>query len=123
MSSTAHTQPPVDPIRHVVRSAGRRARLSGMTTGDPMQDLLAALPEALGRRMKFHEPTAAEKSFDEIWLENLLDAVRQNDVARYRFALHSRMSRERASRLHFLICKAAHDAGTGTGRSSAAQQA
>jgi hypothetical protein len=88
--------------------AGRKARLSGVTTGDPMLDLLSALPDALGKRLKFHEPTAAEKSFDEVWLENLLDAVRQGDDARYRFALLSRMSRERASRLHFLVCKAAH---------------
>jgi hypothetical protein len=98
-------QPPAETLRH----AGRLARLSGRRTGDPMQVLLAALPAALGRRMRFHEPGAVEKSFDELWLENLLDAVRQNDEARYRFALLSRMSREQASRLHFLICKAAHD--------------
>lgn len=109
MSSTARRHTPPDPAQHVVRMAGRKARLSGVTTGDPMQELLSALPEALGRRMKFHEPAASEKSFDELWLENLLDAVRQNDEARYRFALLSRMSRERASRLHFLVCKAAHD--------------
>ncbi len=98
--------------RHSLREAGRKARLSGVTTGSPMQALLAALPEALGRRLKFHEPNAVEKSFDELWLENLLDAVRMNDEARYRFALLSRMSRERASRLHFMVCKAAHDIGT-----------
>ncbi|WP_322892032.1 MULTISPECIES: hypothetical protein [unclassified Yoonia] len=112
MSSTARRQSPPDPAQHVVRTAGRKARLSGVTTGDPMQDLLAALPEALGRRMKFHEPAASEKSFDEIWLENLFDAVRKGDEARYRFALLSRMSRERASRLHFLVCKAAHATGS-----------
>jgi hypothetical protein len=93
---------------HALRIAGRKARLSGVTTGDAMQDLLSALPKALGRRLRFHEPKAAEKSFDEIWLENLFDAVRQGDEARYRFALLSRMSREKASALHFLVCKAAH---------------
>ena len=91
-----------------LRVAGRKARLSGVTSGDPMQVLLAALPGALGRRLRFHELNAAERSFDEAWLENLLDAVRQGDGARYRFALLSRMSREQASRLHFLVCKAAH---------------
>lgn len=108
MSPTARRQSPPDPAQHVVRTAGRKARLTGVTTGDPMQDLLSALPRALGRRLRFHEPNAAEKSFDEIWLENLFDAVRQGDEARYRFALFSRMSREKASALHFLVCKAAH---------------
>lgn len=96
------------PTSQTLRNAGRRARLSGVSSGTPMADLLAALPDALGRRMRFHEPAAREKSFDERWLENLLDAVRCGDDARYRFALLSRMSREKASRLHFLVCKAAH---------------
>ena len=102
---------PTTRVHHSLRAAGRKARLSGVTTGNPMQALLAALPDALGRRLKFHEPTAVEKSFDELWLENLLDAVRKNDAPRYRFALLSRMSREQASRLHFMVCKAAHDIG------------
>ncbi|MBQ2260416.1 MAG: hypothetical protein II336_03505 [Loktanella sp.] len=106
----ARRLPDVQPDQRL-RDAGRKARLTGVTTGDPMQALLAALPAALGRRMRFHELNAAEKSFDELWLENLLDAVRQGDEARYRFALLSRMSREQASRLHFLVCKAAHDTG------------
>ncbi|WP_322892751.1 MULTISPECIES: hypothetical protein [unclassified Yoonia] len=108
--ATARRLPDMQPDQRL-RAAGRKARLTGVTTGNPMQALLAALPAALGRRLRFHELTAVEKSFDEAWLENLLDAVRQGDEARYRFALLSRMSREQASRLHFLICKAAHDTG------------
>lgn len=107
-ASAARIQTPLAPMPQALRKAGRKARLSGVTTGDPMQDLLSALPKALGRRLRFHEPMAAEKSFDEIWLENLFDAVRQGDTVRYRFALLSRMSREKASALHFLVCKAAH---------------
>jgi hypothetical protein len=110
-SSIARHHLSVQPAQ-TLRAAGRKARLSGVTNGSPMQALLAALPDALGRRMRFHEPSAQEKSFDEVWLENLLDAARQGDEARYRFALLSRMSREQASRLHFLVCKAAHDSET-----------
>ncbi len=91
-----------------VRVAGRKARLTGVTSGDPMGDLIAALPSALGRRLRFHEPTAAEQSFDELWLANVFDAIRQGDEARYRFAMLSRMSKERASSLHFLMCRAGY---------------
>lgn len=91
-----------------VRAAGRRARLSGVTSPDPMAELLAALPKALGRRLRFHELTAGEQSFDELWLANAFDAIRNGDESRYRFAMLSRMSREQASRLHFLMCRAAY---------------
>jgi hypothetical protein len=90
-----------------LRKAGRKARLSGVGSDDPMAALLAALPEALGRRMRFYEPAAHEPSFDELWLANALDAIRQGDVPRYRFAMLSRMSREKASALHFMMCRAA----------------
>ena len=72
-----------------------------------MAELLTALPEALGRRLRFHELTAAEQSFDELWLANIFDAIRQGDEERYRFGMLSRMSQEKASALHFLVCKAA----------------
>jgi len=100
---------PVDrPMPAGLRATGRRLRLSGRTAGDPMGELLAALPAALGRRMRFYEPTAAEQSFDEAWLANALDAVRKGDEPRYRFAMLSRMSKARASELHFLMCRAAN---------------
>ncbi len=98
---------PLCPTPPALRRAGRKARLSGVRTGDPIEDLLAALPHALGRRLRFHEVSAVEPSFDEMWLANILDAVRQGDAARYQFGMLSRMSREKAASLHFLICMAA----------------
>ncbi|MFO8125123.1 hypothetical protein [Yoonia sp.] len=104
--NTGRATEPLRPTPPALRRAGRKARLSGVITGDPMADLLAALPEALGRRLRFHELTAAEQSFDELWLANIFDAIRQGDEDRYRFGMLSRMSREKAASLHFLICKA-----------------
>ncbi|SFS06284.1 hypothetical protein [Yoonia litorea] len=96
------------PMPEGMRATGRKLRLSGVTSGDPMGELLAALPDALGRRMRFFEPTAEEQSFDELWLANALDAVRAGDEPRYRFAMLSRMSKARAASLHFLMCRAAY---------------
>ncbi len=96
------------PTSPLLRDAGRKARLSGVTSGDPMTELMAALPKALGRRLRFHEPSATEPSFDELWLANVFDAIRQGDEARYRFAMLSRMTKERASSLHFLMCRAVY---------------
>jgi len=102
LRSVAPIQLPTPPA---VRAAGRKARLSGATSDDAMEELLAALPDAIGRRLRFHEPNAAEQSFDELWLANVFDAIRQGDEPRYRFAMLSRMSKERASSLHFLMCR------------------
>ena len=91
----------------VLRQVGRRARLARGHADDPMTALIDALPTAIGRRLRFYEPGAAERSFDEAWLDNIFDAIRHGDTERYRFALLSRMSREKASAMHFLFCKAA----------------
>ncbi len=98
---------PVPQPNAALRKAGRRARLARGSTDDPMTALIDALPTAIGRRLRFYEPGAVERSFDEAWLDNIFDAIRQGDTDRYRFALLSRMSREKASAMHFLFCKAA----------------
>ena len=108
ITSERAVAPVARPTPPVLRDAGRKARLSGVTSGDPMAELMAALPKALGRRLRFHEPSASEPSFDELWLANVFDAVRQGDATRYRFAMLSRMSKERASSLHFLMCRAVY---------------
>ena len=105
--SVASPDIPGHPPNAVLRSAGRRARLARGAGDDPMTELIDALPVAIGRRLRFYEPGAIERSFDECWLDNIFDAIRQGDTDRYRFALLSRMSRETASAMHFLFCKAA----------------
>lgn len=97
-----------------IRLAGRKARLGTKpaandgSTDQILADLFHHLPKALGKRVQIFEPTATDLSFDERWLLGALEAIRANDPARYRFALHSRMSREKAAALHFILCKAAH---------------
>ena len=95
-----------------VRCVGRRLRLHGARDPSPLGVLLQRLPAMLGRRLVFHEHGARDVSFDEAWLLNLLDAVRSADEDRYRFALLSRMPRDRASALHFLVCQTAHTLDT-----------
>ncbi len=91
-----------------LRRAGRAARLGVAVMDGALDQLLHALPGAIGRRLTFHETGAAELSFDEAWLIGVIEAIRTGDADRYRFALLSRMRREPASRLHFLFCKVAH---------------
>lgn len=106
--------PPVSPgwsdLVPALRRAGHRSRLHRPANldEDPVAVLLDALPAALGRRLVFHEPGAPDISFDEAWLANALDAVRQSDQDRYAFALRSRLRPEPAARLHVLVCRAAH---------------
>jgi hypothetical protein len=100
------TPPPPKALADL-RARGRKARLFGAISGEPMHDLLAKLPAALGRRLVFFEDSSTELSFDEAWLLNLFDAVHRADHDRYCFAMRSRMSRANASALHFLVCKAA----------------
>lgn len=95
-----------------LRCTGRRLRLHAGCDTSPLGIMLERMPSMLGRKMVFHEPGAAELSFDESWVLNLLDAVRSGDEDRYRFALLSRMRRDRASALHFLVCQAAHTLDT-----------
>jgi len=93
-----------------IRSAGLKARLHPASAAeDALDRLVSDLPAALGRRLTFHEPGATEVSFDEAWLCNALDAVRQGDTDRYAFALRSRLTAERAARLHVWFCRAAQN--------------
>jgi hypothetical protein len=61
-----------------------------------------------GRRMVFRRPEDKDHSFDENWLLALVDAVRRADADSYRFLLLSRMSAEKASALHFPLCRLVH---------------
>lgn len=72
-----------------------------------MAALIQKLEKTLGKRVVFFEATAQDTSFDEDWLFNLLDAVKQGDSDRYCFALRSRMGKMDAADVHFLVCKAA----------------
>lgn len=101
----AHKPPPPQVLSDLRRSA-RRAWLYGAGDLDPVTKVVARLPGALGRRLVFFEPNSSEMSFDEAWLLNLFDAVRNADHDRYCFAMLSRMSRTQAAELHFHICKA-----------------
>lgn len=91
-----------------VRRAGRAARLGTFVPDSALDQLLQALPVAIGRRLTFFETGAIEMSFDEGWLLGVIEAIRAGDSDRYRFALLSRMRREPAARLHFLLCNVAH---------------
>lgn len=104
----ARVDPPLLGTLEQLRSTARRLRLHATCDTSALGVLLDRLPSMLGCRMVFHEPGAQDVSFDEAWVLNLLDAVRMGDEDRYRFALLSRMRRDRASALHFLVCQAAH---------------
>ena len=98
--------PPASGSVKVLRDKGRQARLYGAVSNDPLVALLARFPDALGRRLVFFEPTSSELSFDEVWLLNLFDAVRNHDQDRYCFAMRSRMSKANAAEMHFFVMKA-----------------
>ena len=98
-----HTSPAG--IEDVRRAAGV-ARLCS-NASDALVSALQVLPDVLGKRMVIYEPRARDLSFDEAWLLNTFDAIRQGDTDRYSFAMLSRMDRVKATELHFLMCKAA----------------
>lgn len=98
--------PPPPEVLTELRRMGRRARLHGAGDSNPVVSLLATLPEALKRRLVFFQDQTSEMSFDEAWLLNLFDAVRTNDHDRYFFAMLSRMSKAKASELHFFVIQA-----------------
>jgi len=102
-----HAPPPPEAVAEL-REYGRKARLFGVATDDPVIGFLARLPDALGRKPVFFHPTSPEISFDEAWLLNLFDAVKCNDHDRYCFAMRSRMSRSDSAELHFFAMKAAN---------------
>lgn len=60
---------------------------------DALSLLLRFLPVALGRRVVFRRPGAADTTFDEAWLMGLLRAAARGDAASLRFALASRLPR------------------------------
>jgi hypothetical protein len=89
-----------------VRRAAKTARLSS-NASDALVALIQALPAVLGKRLVVYEAGARDTSFDEAWLLNAFEAIRQGDTDRYCFAMLSRMKRVEATELHFLMCKAA----------------
>ncbi len=103
-ASVHQTPPPVG--LSALRCYAQAARLFGRDT-DPVAVLLRALPDRLGKRLVFFEPGASDVSFDERWVLNLLDALRQRDTDRYQFAMLSRLTKADAAELHFIACKAA----------------
>ena len=100
--------PPPPQVVERLREFGRKARLFGAATDDPVIGFLARLPSALGRKPVFFQPSSTEISFDEAWLLNLFDAVKKQDHDRYCFAMRSRMSRADSAELHFFAVKAAN---------------
>ncbi|MFK7743424.1 MAG: hypothetical protein AB8B47_00110 [Roseobacter sp.] len=100
------THDPLPPGLVGLRNCAREARLFD-NSANPLTALLQMLPAKLGKRLVFFEPTARDVSFDEQWVLNLLDALRQKDTDRYRFAMLSRLNKADAAETHFLVCKAA----------------
>lgn len=100
-----------------VRRIARCSRLWAANTlcRDSLADLVKALPEALGRAPRFFAPGTASLSFDEAWLLALKEAVARSDTDSYTFLLQTRMSRERASSLHFVLCPALATLGNAAG--------
>ncbi len=64
------------------------------------------MSRVIGKRLVLFEPGAADMSFDEKWLLNLIASVQAGDKDRYCFALLSRMSKADAADVHFSVCKA-----------------
>lgn len=89
-----------------LRQVARCSRLWAANTRcrDPLAELVTALPRALGRAPRFFAPGTQSLSFDEAWLLALHDAVNRSDADSYTFLLQTRMTRERASALHFALC-------------------
>lgn len=97
---------PVPPATvETLRRVARRLRLHPADGNVPLERFLQRLEDCMDRRLVFYAPRTAELSFDEAWLLRLFTARRTADAANYRFALQSRLSRERASEMHFLVCQ------------------
>lgn len=92
------------------RRAGRALRVSprGLCDMSAWSRIVLLCQNMIGKRLIFFPPEDAEQSFDERWLLAVIDAVRRADADRYRFLLLSRMSAERASALHFPLCRLVH---------------
>ena len=97
-------EPPA--LVEALRRAARPLRLRAGDAADPMERFLERVSARLGARLRFYAPGSRDLSFDEAWLLRLFTTLRTGDAASYRFALQSRLSRERASELHFLACQA-----------------
>ena len=99
----------LDPLLSTLRLIARQQRLKPMdpdAPGHPLARLMARLSQCLGRTLVFHPCGAVERSFDESWLLALFHARMRCDGDSYRFLLNSRLSREQASEVHFLIAHA-----------------
>ena len=95
---------------NAVRRAGRALRVSprGLCGMSAWSQIVLLCQTMIGRRLIFFPPQDPDKSFDEKWILAVLDAVRRADADSYRFLLLSRMSAERASALHFPLCRLVH---------------
>lgn len=99
------------------RRAGRALRVSprGLCDMSAWSRIVLLCQNMIGKRLIFFPPEDAEQSFDERWLLAVIDAVRRADADSYRFLLLSRMSAERASALHFPLCRLVHRLDNSTG--------
>ena len=71
--------------------------------------LVRCLDEALGRKVVFHTPGAAEQSFDETWLAQLGKSAAQGDDASVSFLIGSRVKPEHRRLVRFLVHRIATD--------------
>lgn len=97
-----------DPVLERVRERARPLRLHPLEQGeaDDLGRLLVFVEASIGRRLSILRPSTVEKSFDEDWLSAIFRARLRGDGASYRFLLLSRMTKDKASEAHFLVCRA-----------------
>ncbi|PLS22609.1 hypothetical protein [Neptunicoccus cionae] len=65
--------------------------------------LLRSLHQGLGRKPRFYAVGAAEESFDERWLLQVLDAAERGDMTSVEFLVRSRIDKTMQRSIRFLI--------------------
>ncbi|MEO0692174.1 MAG: hypothetical protein AAFY90_04765 [Pseudomonadota bacterium] len=73
--------------------------------------LMKCLPQALGNRPRMLRPGVEELSFDEAWLNRLIEAAQQGDADSFTFLLRSRVRPEARRNVGYLIRSLALKAG------------
>ena len=94
-----------DPVLELMRGRIRMMRLCRAHLDD-LGQFLNFMEETMGRRFAVFAPGCADRSFDEEWLCALFRAKSRADADSYRFLLRTRLSAEKTSHAHFLICRA-----------------
>ena len=94
-----------DPLLDVIRGRSRMMRLCRAHLDD-LGQFLDFMEGAMGRRFVVYAPGCPDRSFDEDWLCALFRARGRADADSYRFLLRTRLSPEKTSQAHFLICRA-----------------